>query len=524
MEIYKLGVVDIPTNVDIARIDHDDKIYRSFTEKVGAIAAVVGECQERKQPVLIGTVSIEKSEILSNELKKLKIPHKVLNARHHEQESQIIANAGEPGAVTIATNMAGRGTDIKLGGNLDMRVAHEVSADLTGAKRDAAIAKIDAEITANQAVVIEAGGLYVIGTERHESRRVDNQLRGRSGRQGDPGSTIFFLSTQDDLMRIFSPEALEGVLSNKAIGLKEGEALAHPWLTKALQRAQARVEQQNFEMRKTLLKFDNVMNDQRTVIYDQRREVMGSDDITEFVTDIRHEVIDNMVANTIPPKAYADQWDIETLTNETSRILHLDLPIAEWAKEEGIADEEIIDRIIDASDAKMAEKARNGGDIFQRIQKSMVLQTLDQSWKEHLFNLDHVRQGINLRAFGQKDPLNEYKTEAFMHFEGMLDMMKEAIVHDLSLVEFDFDEKTVRAMLEARRVEQEMQKGRSDPALAGQPIAPEQSAGKQQTPTPFRREFDQEDETTWDKVGRNAPCPCGSGKKYKQCHGKVAAA
>ncbi|MGB1076995.1 MAG: preprotein translocase subunit SecA [Bdellovibrionales bacterium] len=520
MEIYGLGVVDIPTNVDIARIDHDDKIYRSFEEKFDAIATVVKECQERKQPVLIGTVSIEKSEILSQKLKKLKIPHQVLNARHHAQESQIIAQAGQPSAVTIATNMAGRGTDIQLGGNLEMRIAEEVAEDLSDTQKEKAIAKIKAEIEKNRELVKEAGGLYVIGTERHESRRVDNQLRGRSGRQGDPGTTIFFLSTQDDLMRIFSPEALENVLSGK-IGLKEGEALAHPWLTKALQRAQARVEQQNFEMRKTLLKFDNVMNDQRTVIYNQRREVMNADDITDLVTDMRDEVIEAMVANTIPEKAYADQWDVETLTNEVSRVLHLDLPIAEWAKEEGIADEEILDRIVDASDKKMEEKAQKGGPIFLQIQKSMVLQTLDQHWKEHLLNLDHLRQGINLRAFGQKDPLNEYKTEAFIFFENMLGSMKEAIVHDLSLVEINFDEETLRNIIEAQRMQQEMKKSRLDPALADQQAQAGQSM--QSSATPFKREFDQNDETTWAKVGRNAPCPCGSGKKYKQCHGKLAA-
>ncbi len=522
MEIYGLGVVDIPTNVDITRIDNDDKIYRSFDEKVGAIAEVVAECQERQQPVLIGTVSIEKSEILSSQLKKLKVTHKVLNARHHEQESQIIAQAGQPGAVTIATNMAGRGTDIQLGGNLDMRLAEEINATLPEADKAKAIAKIKAEIDVAHAIVIEAGGLYVIGTERHESRRVDNQLRGRSGRQGDPGETIFFLSTQDDLMRIFSPDALEGVLSNKSIGLKEGEALAHPWLTKALQRAQARVEQQNFEVRKNLLKFDNVMNDQRKVIYEQRREIMGSEDITELITDMRHDTIEDMVANTIPEKAYADQWDTETLTNEVTRVLHLDLPIKDWAKEEGIADEEIIDRIIYASDDKMEGKAARGGEIFHRIQKSMLLQSLDQHWKEHLYNLDHLRQGINLRAFAQKDPLNEYKTEAFMYFENMLNSMKEAIVHDLSLVEINFDEQALQAMMNAQRIEQEMKKSRQDPALAG--LSPQQGQGDPTTlPTTVKHEFDQNDPTTWSKTGRNAPCPCNSGKKYKQCHGRIAA-
>ncbi len=525
MEIYGLGVVDIPTNVDIARIDHDDQIYRSFAEKVMAIVNVVKECQERQQPVLIGTVSIEKSEILSAELKKLKIPHKVLNARHHEQESQIIAQAGQPGAVTIATNMAGRGTDIQLGGNLEMRLENEIKDGMSDNEIAALTAKIKSEIEQARAHVKEAGGLFVIGTERHESRRVDNQLRGRSGRQGDPGATIFFLSTQDDLMRIFSPEALEAVLSSKSIGLKEGEALTHPWLTKALQRAQARVEQQNFEVRKTLLKFDNVMNDQRTMIYAQRKEIMGSDDITDFITEMRHDIIDATVANTIPEKAYADQWDVETLDNEVSRILNLDLPIAEWAKEEGIADEEIMDRIIDEHDKLMESKAQKGGPIFKQVQKSMMLQTLDQSWKEHLLSLDHLRQGINLRAFGQKDPLNEYKTEAFIFFEGMLDAMKENIVHDLSFVELDFDEDAVKAMMEAqRRQQEEMHKGRTDPALENEAEAvAESNQSIMSGSVPFKREFDEKDPQTWSKVGRNAPCPCGSGKKFKHCHGKLAA-
>ncbi len=525
MEIYGLGVVEIPTNVDIARIDNDDKIYRSFEEKVSTIAILVKECQDRQQPVLIGTVSIEKSEILSTQLKKLKIQHQVLNARHHEQESQIIAQAGQPGAVTIATNMAGRGTDIQLGGNLDMRISEEVSPDLPEQEKERLISKIKAEIEAAREIVKAAGGLYIVGTERHESRRVDNQLRGRSGRQGDPGETIFFLSTQDDLMRIFSPDALETVLRSKSIGLKEGEALAHPWLTKALQRAQARVEQQNFEIRKTLLKFDNVMNDQRKVIYDQRREIMGSNDITDLVTDMRHEAIEDMVAASIPEKAYPDQWAVDTLKVDVAHTLNLDLPVPDWAKEEGIADEEIIDRIMDASDKKMEEKFKKGGDLFQRIQKSMLLQTLDQNWKEHLYNLDHLRQGINLRALAQKDPLNEYKTEAFMHFENMLDSMRKAIVHDLSHVEVNFDEQTLMAMMEAQRIQQKIQKGRVDPALGRNPFSQEgdtdDSSGS--APIPFRHEFDQGDPATWSKVGRNTPCPCGSGKKYKQCHGIIAA-
>ncbi|MGE4312710.1 MAG: preprotein translocase subunit SecA [Pseudobdellovibrionaceae bacterium] len=523
MEIYKLGVIDIPTNVPVARLDHDDQIYKSFAEKVEAIVNLVGECQERKQPVLIGTVSIEKSEILSNELKKRKIPHAVLNARYHEKEAEIIAQAGRPGAVTIATNMAGRGTDIQLGGNLEMRISQEIDETVDETKREKLLAKIKSEIEEDRATVREAGGLFVIGTERHESRRVDNQLRGRSGRQGDPGASIFFLSTQDDLMRIFSPEALEAVLSNRSIGLREGEALTHPWLTKALERAQARVEQQNFEVRKTLLKFDNVMNDQRRVIYEQRREIMDSPDISDLVTEMRHQTIEEIVANCIPPKAYPEEWDTDTLEGEVERVLNLKVPVKDWAKEEGIAEDELVERIIAASDQLMEIKASKGGDVFKQIQKSMTLQALDAAWKEHLLNLDHLRQGINLRAFGQKDPLNEYKTEAFAFFEGMLDGLRENIVHDLSHVEFTIDQEVLRQIVAAQAAEvmRQAETSRMDPALEGHANAA--PSGEAALQTTVRKSFDESDPSTWEgSVGRNSPCPCGSGKKYKQCHGKLA--
>lgn len=527
MEIYRLGCVEIPTNVPVSRIDHDDKIYRSFDEKVEAIANLVKECQQREQPVLIGTVSIEKSEILSDRLKKKGVKHEVLNARYHEREAEIVAQAGAPGAVTIATNMAGRGTDIKLGGNFEMRVEKEVPETLSDKERAHKIETIKEELAVAEEKVKEAGGLFVIGTERHESRRVDNQLRGRSGRQGDAGASVFFLSTQDDLMRIFSPEALETVLSSKSIGLKEGEALTHPWLTKALERAQARVEQQNFEVRKTLLKFDNVMNDQRKVIYEQRREIMGSDDITDLVDEMRDQMIEDIVAHCIPPKAYPEEWDTETLQNECERVLNLDLPIKEWAAEEGIADEEIIERITKASDQLMDIKEQKGGEVFKQVQKSMVLQALDSNWKEHLLNLDHLRQGINLRAYGQKDPLNEYKTEAFAYFEGMLANLRETVVHDLSFVEMTVDEDILGQLVAAQKQASELgQISRDDPALHGQVSqfegdvngANAESAFKSK---PIKNEFDQNDPSTWGSVGRNAPCPCGSGKKYKQCHGKL---
>jgi preprotein translocase subunit SecA len=518
MEIYGLGVVSIPTNVPVARIDHDDKIFKSLEEKEDSVLALIRECRERKQPALVGTVSIEKSEMLSERLKKLKIPHNVLNARHNEQEAFIIAQAGRPGAVTIATNMAGRGTDIKMGGDADMRIAQEVAPELPAEKREKLIAKIREEIARDKEIVREAGGLFVVGTERHESRRIDNQLRGRTGRQGDPGASIFFLSLEDDLMRIFGAERMEALLANKQIGLKEGEALTHPWISKALERAQARVEAQNFEIRKNLLKFDNVMNDQRKVIYEQRREVMSADDIEETVTDMRHEVIEDLVHRNVPPQAYAEQWDTATLKIETERLLALELHIDEWAKEEGIADREILERIIEASDRKMAEKAANTGpQLFRQLEKAVVLQILDQQWKEHLLSLDHLRQGINLRAFGQRDPLNEYKTEAFAMFEMMLDQFREQVTQTLSLVQISTEDGRVGVFPQERRPDpSKLQETRTDPALARQP-PPGQPKLKPVVNVPF----DANNPETWAKTPRNAPCPCGSGKKYKHCHGQI---
>lgn len=520
-EIYNLGVLEIPTNVTVARIDHDDKIYKSFAEKFEAIANLVKDCQKRGQPVLVGTVSIEKSELLSSILKKKKIKHNVLNARYHEQEAQIVAQAGGPGAVTIATNMAGRGTDIQLGGNLDMRLADDIDESWSDDKKQKTIDKITKEIAKNKEIVHEAGGLFVIGTERHESRRIDNQLRGRSGRQGDPGASVFFLSVEDDLMRIFAADKMEALLKSN-IGLKEGEALTHPWLSKALEKAQARVEQQNFEIRKNLLKFDNVMNDQRKVIYEQRREIMeAGEEINEIVTNMRHDIIDDIVYRCIPEQAYAEQWDTETLHNECLRLLALDLPIKEWAAEEGIADDEIIERIEKASDEKIEAKRKEAGaENFNRLQKSFVLQLLDQHWKEHLLALDHLRQGINLRAFGQRDPLNEYKAEAFSLFEELLNKLSESVTQTISLVEFNLDPAVVRALQEEERKQMEdaIKEGRQDPALMGNQIQ-RSSAVK---PFPAKAEFDKNDPTTWGKVPRNAPCPCGSGKKYKHCHGKIS--
>jgi preprotein translocase subunit SecA len=529
-EIYKLGVVDIPTNLPVARLDHNDKIYKTMAEKEQAIIALIKECLERKQPVLIGTITIEKSEHLSDQLKKAKIPHEVLNARYHEKEAYIVAQAGRPGAVTIATNMAGRGTDIKLGGNFEMRVAEEVPADLSGTERQKRIDTIRAEIERDAEIVRNAGGLYVIGTERHESRRIDNQLRGRSGRQGDPGASIFFLSLEDDLMRVFGSDKMEMLLAHKHIGLRDGEALTHPWISKALERAQARVETMNFEVRKNLLKFDNVMNDQRKVIYEQRKEIMDSKTVEDVVTDMRHGVIQDMIAQCVPQRSYAEQWDIPTLKNEVHRVLALDLPIDKWAAEEGIADVEIEERIIEAADRKMAEKAVNAGvDFFRRMEKAMVLQQLDQHWKEHLLNLDHLRQGINLRAFGQRDPLNEYKTEAFAMFELMLDHLRESITQTLSLVEFtDDDLARSQALMKmrAQQQQQKMQETRQDPALMGTGAGAGNGDNVTRMPNTAQvrnPSFDPQDPSTWTRVQRNAPCPCGSGKKFKQCHGKVLA-
>ncbi len=530
-QIYGLGVIDIPTNKPIARIDHEDKIYKSIDEKFEAIAVLINECQDRGQPVLVGTVSIEKSEKLSALLTKKKVKHHVLNARYHEQEAFIIAQAGAPGAVTIATNMAGRGTDIQLGGNLDMRVSNEVDESWSADGKMDATDKIMAEIAANREIVHEAGGLMVIGTERHESRRIDNQLRGRSGRQGDPGTTAFFLSVEDDLMRIFAAEKM-GTLLKSNIGLKEGEALTHPWLSKALEKAQGRVEQQNFEIRKNLLKFDNVMNDQRKVIYDQRREIMEADeDLDNMVNDMRLDIIDELVYTAIPAQAYVEQWDIDTLTSECQRLLNLDLPLDEWAKEEGIADSEILERIEKASDDLMQSKINAAGiDKWRQIQKSFVLQILDQNWKEHLLTLDHLRQGINLRAIAQRDPLNEYKAEAFQHFEGLLDKLRESVTQTLSLVEINTDPQVMKELEDQAREEfdMKMNEGRMDPAMMGSPqntapASPAQNANNAPNIQPFPQniEFDATDQTTWGKVPRNAPCPCGSGKKFKHCHGKV---
>ena len=506
-EIYNLEVVDIPTNVECIRDDQHDVVYRTAIEKYDSIVDLIQDCNKRQQPVLVGTVSIDRSEQLSEVLKARNIEHNVLNARHHEQEAHIISRAGLPGAVTIATNMAGRGTDIQLGGNLEMRMNEE------GVDEE----KIKAEIEANRLIVLAAGGLFIVGTERHESRRIDNQLRGRAGRQGDPGASVFFLSLEDDLMRIFGSDRIDSMLVK--LGLEEGEAIVHPWINKALEKAQQKVENSNFEIRKSLLKFDDVMNDQRKVIYEQRKELMAADDVSEDVGDMRHQVIEDLVATSIPEKAYAEEWNIDTLHEEVRRIFGLDLPLADWAKEDGIADQEILARLTDAVDRKMAEKAsRYGPEVMREVEKSLLLQILDQMWKEHLLTLDHLRQGIGLRAYAQRDPLNEYKTEAFNLFEDMINGLRERVSLILSHVELQtepqggIDESF--ASVPAKTVET-----RDDPAFAQKKDAaavPLQALSRKPV-----GERDAQDPATWGRISRNEPCPCNSGKKYKHCHGKV---
>src|SRR5882762_8494552 len=433
-DIYKLEVIEIPTNDAVRRDDTDDEVYRTTREKYDAIVQHVLECQERKQPVLVGTVSIEKSEALSATFKKHGVPHNVLNARYHEQEAYIIAQAGRPGTVTIATNMAGRGTDIQLGGNLEMRLKTELALLEDPAGRETQAAGIRSEIGTAHEEVVQAGGLFVIGSERHESRRIDNQLRGRSGRQGDPGASKFFVSLEDDLMRIFGSERMDSMLQR--LGLKEGEAIIHPWVNKALAKAQQKVEARNYDMRKQLLKYDDVMNDQRKVIYEQRREIMSAGDVASTITDMRSETIEEMVAQAIPENSLAEQWDIAALHAECLRLLALDLPLAEWAKEEGITGDEVRERITTAADRKMAEKSANyGPDLMRMAEKSLLLHILDQTWKDHLLSLDHLRQGINLRAYGQRDPLNEYKREASELSEAMLAHVRQHVTSVLSHVE-----------------------------------------------------------------------------------------
>jgi preprotein translocase subunit SecA len=566
LDIYGLEVLEVPTNMPMIRDDQHDEVYRTAEEKHRAIMIEIEKANQRLQPTLVGTVSIEKSELLAEYLKKNGYkqidfadpkamdrvyaaaragrPSKqfaVLNARFHEQEAYIVAEAGVPGAITIATNMAGRGTDIKLGGNPDMRIAQETADISDPEQKQAKIAEIRAEIERFRDIVLNAsetieiepakgnkpaktvtkeGGLYIIGTERHESRRIDNQLRGRSGRQGDPGRSKFFLSLEDDLMRIFGSDKLDGML--KRLGLKEDEAIIHPWINKALEKAQSKVEARNFDIRKNLLKFDNVMNDQRKVVFDQRVELMQDENVADTITDMRHGVVDDLVAKHVPENAYPEQWDTPGLKVELHRVLGLDLPVDEWAKEEGIADEELLHRIERRADEHMAAKvAQWGPDVMRYVEKSVLLQTVDHLWREHLLMLEHLRQVIGLRGYGQRDPLNEYKSESFHLFETMIARLREAVTGQLMRVEVmtqpPADEQANLPYMEAHKVDPTT--GEDEMALATAGAETLARAGITGGAAPNR---DPANPTNWGKVGRNEVCPCGSGKKFKHCHGRYA--
>ncbi|MEO0546212.1 MAG: preprotein translocase subunit SecA [Pseudomonadota bacterium] len=560
-DIYKLNVVDVPTNRPVQRIDEDDEVYRTVEEKYAAVVADILASRARKQPVLVGTTSIEKSELLSamlssketlkgiqanfqaqldaikpNKEPELRehlssciaaleeavkaggVPHEVLNARQHEREAFIVSQAGVPGAITIATNMAGRGTDIQLGGNLDMRLEEELKG-----KTDKQAEKIRQSVTEEVARLKEealaAGGLYVLATERHESRRIDNQLRGRSGRQGDPGRSKFFLSLQDDLMRIFGSNRMEGMLTK--LGLKEGEAIIHPWINKALEKAQQKVEARNFDARKNILKFDDVMNDQRKVIFEQRIEMMNTEDLSEFISDMREDVVDGLVSSTMPENAYPEQWKLDELSEGVQEYLNLDLPVKDWALEEGIDDADVRERILEAATKAAEERSeRFGPEIMNYVEKSVLLQTLDHLWREHLENLEHLRSVIGFRGFGQRDPLAEYKSESFELFDGLLGNLRQAVTAQMMRVE------VVQQAAEDEMELPEMELGSGD-GFGDSDYDHYEDAGygkalMTQSRAAAAEGRDPNDPTTWGRVGRNEPCPCGSGLKYKHCHGKLA--
>jgi preprotein translocase subunit SecA len=557
-DIYKLETIEIPTNRPMIRKDTDDEVYRTAREKYKAIIALIQECHKKGQPILVGTTSIEKSETLSAMLQPLKVPHQVLNARYHEQEAGIVAQAGVPGAVTIATNMAGRGTDIQLGGNAGMLLADWVASrkaageEPTDEEIAAERARINEDVEKKKAIALDAGGLYVLGTERHESRRIDNQLRGRSGRQGDPGDSKFYLSLEDDLMRIFGSERMDFML--RKLGIQEDEAIAHPWINRALEKAQQKVEARNFDTRKNLLKYDDVMNDQRKVIFEQRIDLMHEETAAETVADMRREIVEDLVATHIPEKAFAEQWDTDGLHNEFKEIFDMDVPVAEWAAEEGIAEEEIRERLQDKADAAAARKASElSPDIMRRIEKAVLLQTLDYLWREHLVTLDHLRQSVGLRGYAQRDPLHEYKSEAFQLFAHMLSRLRRDVTGQLMHVvlapgappeldefgelpemqahhmdpltgEDDFEAEAAPAprSRQERRAAAKQTGGaargagpaRGTPKDAGR-AAPQRGRAPAVNPS---------DPSSWGKVARNAQCPCGSGKKFKHCHGAIASA
>ncbi len=510
MEIYGLGVVEVPTNRPVARKDDHDQVYRTAREKYEGVVKTIKEAHEKGQPLLVGTTSIEKSEFLSGLLKAAGIPHNVLNARQHEQEAQIVADAGRFGAVTIATNMAGRGTDIQLGGNIEMQVMAAIAAD-PHLNPDEVRSRIEAEHAEEKAKVLAAGGLFVLGTERHESRRIDNQLRGRSGRQGDPGRSSFFLSLEDDLMRIFGSEKLDAVLSK--LGMKEGEAIIHPWVNKSLERAQAKVEGRNFDIRKQLLKFDDVMNDQRKAIFSQRLEIMEAEDVAEIAEDMRVQVIDDLVDQYCPPKSYHDSWDVDGMLEAVREKLNVDPPLAAWAVEEGV-DQDVIKQRLEETTAKaMVEKTEAfGPETMRSIEKQVLLQTIDGKWREHLLTLEHLRSVVGFRGYAQRDPLNEYKTESFTLFESMLNSLRHEVTQKLAAIR-PMTQAEQDAMMAQVLAQQRAAAAPAEPApelaVAGD-VAPARLAG-----------FDEADPTTWGNPSRNDLCPCGSGEKFKHCHGRI---
>jgi preprotein translocase subunit SecA len=530
MDIYKMGVTEIPTNRPIVRIDEDDEVYRTFNEKNKAILLQIEECYRRGQPVLVGTVSIEKSEVLSeilqahefeHEGKRIKgVPHQVLNARYHEQEAYIVADAGVPGAVTIATNMAGRGTDIQLGGNLDMKMQRwrleqrGMGVEVTPELEAEAKANFERDIVVKREQALAAGGLFVLGTERHESRRIDNQLRGRTGRQGDPGKSKFFLSCEDDLLRIFAGERLDSIM--RTFGVAEGEAITHKWLNSAIATAQKRVEQRNFEIRKNLLKYDDVINDQRKAVFEQRQEFMESSDLSELVGEFRRDTISDLVDRHLPPKAYAEQWDVEGLNERVKSVLGLELPVKDWAAEEGVSNEEVEERIVAAAEQKAKERTELLGDEQMRgVEKRFLLEMIDLHWREHLVHLDHLRSVIGLRGYGQRDPLNEYKTEAFSLFEKLLVDLRQSVTRWLMTVEFRFEpppelQPPPFEEVHLNPLTGENEAGRLSPA-AQQNIGGDERAAIPHTALP----------TGWERTPRNAACPCGSGRKFKHCHGAL---
>lgn len=520
-DIYGLSCVEIPTNKPVVRVDEHDEIYRTEKEKYQAIINTILDCHRRGQPVLVGTTSVEKSEVVADLLSKAapNVHFEVLNARHHEREAAIVAQAGVAGAITIATNMAGRGTDIQLGGNLDMRLKSVLTGEETPEEIEKIKTKLKAEIEADKQKVLAAGGLYILGTERHESRRIDNQLRGRSGRQGDPGTSKFFLSLQDDLMRIFGSERMSAVLQK--LGLPEGEALVHPWISKALEKAQQKVEERNFDIRKNLLKYDNVMNEQRKVIYAQRRELMETDDVSDTVKDMRQEYLTSVIAGFVPYGSTPEEWRTEELKQELAKITGFVLPVTNWANEPEIDSDTMTQKILDEVEKRLVEK--NNGvptEIVKMVEKSILLQVLDQLWKEHIATLDMMRHTIVLRAYGQKDPLNEYKREAFNMFSALLDALKEkvTIVVCRTIIRSNAEESMQRA--EQRQQNVKMEAVHEQPQSLVGSNAPEAEAPAK--PEPVRNApFNKNDPNTWGRVSRNDPCPCGSGKKYKHCHGRI---